>query len=77
MPPLPDAGPVAPPPPALPEEQPGVRTQGRSLFGRVFVSVKQPGSGPEYPKRHNPVAVLPSPLGYCPRVSCAMDRWLP
>ena len=68
------------------DKQPGTGTQvpccfcwfGRGLVGSL-VSVKQPGSEPEYPNEEAeaPVAVLPSPLGYCLRVSCAMERWLP
>ena len=85
--PLPDAGPVAPPPPCLPRltargEDPRtshVQTARDrdpstlmfllvwSLFGWVFVSEEAEA----------PVAVLPTALGYCLCVSCAMDRWLP
>ena len=42
MPPLPDAGPGAPPPPALPGKQLGVRTQRPRIY-------KQPGTGPKNP----------------------------
>ena len=46
-----------------------------SLFGCWLISVKQPGSGPKYPKRQRP----PSPfyLAIVPRLSGAMERWLP
>ena len=66
-------------------KQPGTGTQEPccfllvwSLFGCLFGFRQTARVGTQVPEEAEaPVAVLPSPLGYCLRVSGGMERWLP